>query len=563
MNYPRLNYIIAFLLAFLAIPNLQAQSNSKINSQKEARIDSIFAQWNKPDTPGATLALVHNGEVVLSKGYGNANLEYSIPNTPSTVFHIASISKQFTVFAVLLLEKDGLINLDDDIRKYVPEVPDFGHTITLRHLANHTSGMRDQWNLLTMAGWRMDDVITKEHVMKLVSKQKELNFEPGEEYVYCNTGFTLLAEVVERVSGKTFAQFTAERIFKPLGMKSTLFYDDHERIVKNRAYSYKPHPEGFKKSVLSYANVGATSLFTTVEDLSLWVLNFKNPKVGDKALIEKMNTEATLNNGEKFGGALGQMVNPHNGLFQIHHGGADAGFRTYLGRFPEEDFAVIVFSNDASFVSQRTALQVTDIYLEETIAQKQAENPSQQENPDMDNQKLERFVGEYELENMGIFTVGQDKNGIYARPAGLGRSHLRALSEMEFKVEGEDATIRFIADGNNEISRLEIQQPNKVLKASRRLDFDPKSVILKDFTGTFYSEELSTEYQLTIVDNQLVAIHARNSDIVLKPIKKDTFEGDKFFFREVVFTRDVNNQVKEYKVSNGRVRNLKFHKVGN
>ncbi|WP_143962741.1 serine hydrolase domain-containing protein [Litoribacter populi] len=561
MNFQRLTHTLVFLIAFSSASEITAQNISKISPTKESRIDSLFAQWNKSDTPGAAIALVHKGEVVLTKGYGNANLEYTIPNTPSTVFHIASISKQFTVFAIMLLEKDGLISLDDNIRNYIPEVPDFGHTITLRHLANHTSGLRDQWNLLTMAGWRMDDVITKEHVMKLVSKQKELNFEPGEEYVYCNTGFTLLAEVVERVSGKTFAQFTNERIFKPLGMKSTLFYDDHEKIVKNRAYSYKPHPEGYKKSVLSYANVGATSLFTTVEDLSLWVLNFKNPKVGNKALIDKMNTETILNSGETFGGALGQMVNPHNGLVQIHHGGADAGFRTYLGRFPEEDFAVIVFSNDASFVSQRMALNITDIFLEETIAKKKEKNPSKSDDVDMDTKTLTRFVGEYELENMGIFTVGQDKNGIYARPAGLGRSTLRALSETEFKVEGEDATIRFIADGNNEISRLEIQQPNKILKASRRLEFDSKSVNLKDFTGTFYSDELSTEYQLVIVDNQLVAKHARNSDIILKPIKQDTFEGDKFFYREVTFSRNPAGQIEGYKVSNGRVRNLKFKKL--
>ena len=237
------------------------------------QVDEVFAPWDNKDSPGAAVAVVQNGTIVYKKGYGMANLEYDIPNSPSTVFHIASVSKQFTAFSILLLEKAGKLSLDDDIRKYIPEVPDFGKTITLRHLATHTSGMRDQWNLLAMAGWRLDDVITKEQVLKLVSKQKALNFNPGEEFVYCNTGFTLLAEVVARVSGQSFAEFTQANIFSPLKMKSTLFYDDHEKIVKNRAYSYH-EANGYKKSVLSYANVGATSLFTTAEDLSLWALNF-------------------------------------------------------------------------------------------------------------------------------------------------------------------------------------------------------------------------------------------------------------------------------------------------
>jgi len=204
----------------------------------EGRVDQLFTVYDSQHTPGAAVAIVSNGSVIYKNGYGMSNLEYDIPISPSTVFHIASVSKQFTAFALLLLEKDGKLSLDDDIRTYIPEVPDFGETITLRHLANHTSGLRDQWNLLALAGWQLDDVITKEHIMKLVERQKELNFKPGEEYLYCNTGFTLMAEVVARVSGKSFAEFTKDRIFGPLEMNNTLFYDDHEKIVKNRAYSY-------------------------------------------------------------------------------------------------------------------------------------------------------------------------------------------------------------------------------------------------------------------------------------------------------------------------------------
>lgn len=238
-------------------------------------VDQLFTVWDSDDTPGAAVAIVKDGKIRYKKGYGMANLEYDIPVSPASVFHIASVSKQFTVFSILLLENQGKLSLDD--------------------------------------------VITKEHVLKLVSRQKDLNFEPGEEYLYCNTGFTLLAEVVARVAEMSFAEFTEANIFEPLKMNSTLFYDDHEKIVKNRAYSYYSSKEGYKKSVLSYANVGATSLFTTVEDLSLWAMNFSDVKVGNESLINKMNTLEKLNNGETFGGALGQFVGEYKGLKEIQH----------------------------------------------------------------------------------------------------------------------------------------------------------------------------------------------------------------------------------------------------
>lgn len=562
---------LIYCLIFIAGATVHAQQTSKnitaISSNKEARIDSLFSQWNSPDKPGASLALVHHGDIVLKKSYGSANLEYGIPNTPSTIFHIASISKQFTVFSILLLEDQGKLSLEDDIRDYISEVPDFGKTITLRHLANHTSGLRDQWNLLTMAGWRMDDVITKEQVLKLVSKQKELNFEPGEEFLYCNTGFTLLAEVVARVSGKSFAEFTQENIFTPLQMNNTLFYDDHEKIVKNRAYSYKPDGDGYKKSVLSYANVGATSLFTTVEDLSLWSSNFSNPIVGNAQLIEKMNTEATLNNGETFGGALGQFINPHAGLHLIHHGGADAGYRSYMGRFPEEDFAVIVFSNDGSFSSQSMALQVADIYLEEVIAEKKQDIKPKEKIPinlatvSVDKNITKTYLGEYEIEPMLIFKVTEENRILYGQPTGQEKLALTPISQSEFKVEGEEATVSFLPDVDKKVNTVEIKLPNTVLKGIRIEPFDPASVALTDYIGPFYSEELDTRYQLIIEEDRLVAKHPRLSDVELQPIKKDIFSGNTFYLREVAFIRNDLDEIVGYKVSNGRVRNLQFAKV--
>jgi CubicO group peptidase (beta-lactamase class C family) len=377
----------------------------------------------------------------LKKGYRSANLEYDIPNSPSTIFHIASVSKQFTVFSILLLEKEGKLSFNDDVRKFIPEVPDFGRTITLRHLASHTSGMRDQWSLLTMAGWRADDVITKEHILKLVSQQKELNFKPGEAYTYCNTGFTLLAEVVARISGKTFAEFTEENIFKPLNMSNSLFYDDHEKIVKNRAYSYNAVGENkYKKSVLSYANVGATSLFTTVEDLALWSMNFSSHIAGNKDIFNKMNTLAVLNNGETFGGAYGQFVNKYKGLIQIQHGEADAGYRSYLGRFPDQKFSVMVFSNLGQSNPGNLALQVADLYLKDSF-ENESEATTTSKNAveyiNLTNEQLKKLSGHFWNDSGNYARKIYVKNDTLRYFRGEGNeSALVPISPNEFKMIG-------------------------------------------------------------------------------------------------------------------------------
>lgn len=529
------------------------------------QVDEVFAPWDNKDSPGAAVAVVQNGAIVYKKGYGMANLEYDIPNSPSTVFHIASVSKQFTAFSILLLEKAGKLSLDDDIRKYIPEVPDFGKTITLRHLATHTSGLRDQWNLLAMAGWRLDDVITKEHVLKLVSKQKALNFNPGEEFVYCNTGFTLLAEVVARVSGQSFAEFTQANIFSPLKMKSTLFYDDHEKIVKNRAYSYYEN-NGYKKSVLSYANVGATSLFTTAEDLSLWALNFGNPAVGDTSLIRKLNTLAVLNNGKNFGGALGQFVGKYKGLNEIQHGGADAGYRSFLTRFPDEKLSVVVLSNAAEFNSGDMAHKVVDIYLKDKIKTEPVAAAKKEESPKtvgvaVDQATLNTYLGDFELQPGFNISVTLNNNQLFGQATGQSAFKLTPLSNTEFKVEGVDAKVEFVPNGGEKVNTLKLHQAGRIMDAPRSKGFDKNAVNLAEFSGSFYSEELSTTYDFVVVGGKLMAQHSRHSDFEILPIKKDIFSGQAWFFGQIEFVRDANNGITGCKVSNGRVRNLYFKKL--
>lgn len=531
---------------------------------ENAQVDQLFTFWDTDNTPGAAVAIVKDGTIIYKNGYGIANLEYDIPIIPSSIFHIASVSKQFTVFSILLLEKQGKLSLDDDIRNYIPEVPDFGKTITLRHLASHTSGLRDQWELLSMAGWRMDDVITKEHILKLVSKQKELNFNPGDEYLYCNTGFTLLAEVVSRISKMSFAEFTKVNIFEPLNMNHTFFYDDHEKIVENRAYSYYSDSGGYKKSVLNYANVGATSLFTTVEDLSPWAMNFSDIKIGDSTIIKKMNTLAVLNNGETFGLALGQFVGDYKGLNEIQHGGNDAGYRSYLTRFPEENFAVIVLSNSADFNPDKIAHKVVDVYLKDKIKNEDNEDIKESDTSvaiALEQKIIETYVGDFELQPGIMMTIAEDNGKLSAQPTGQEKLPLTALSTTEFKVTGAEVKIEFIPNEGKNIKLIKLYQGGQIMEAPRVKEFDKTTVNLSDFSGDFYSEELSTTYSFTIVGNNLIAKHSRLSDIRLNPIKQDVFKGDVWFFDQIEFIRNSNGMITGCKVSNGRVRNLYFEKV--
>ena len=525
----------------------------------EKKIDRLFSNYSDDDSPGAAIAVVQNGRIQFKKGYGMANLEYDIPITPSTIFHIASVSKQFTVFSILLLEKEGKLSLDDDIRKFIPEVPDFDKKITLRNLANHTSGLRDQWDLLIMAGWRMDDVITKEQILKLVSKQQELNFNPGEQFMYCNTGYTLLAEVVARVSGKSFPEYTEEHIFKPLKMKNTLFYDDHEKIVKNRAYSYKSDRNGYRKSVLNYANAGATSLFTTVEDLSLWAMNFGNPVVGDMDIFNKMSQRAVLNNGDTITCALGQFVSKYKGLNMISHSGGDAGYRTYLGRFPDQKLSVIVFSNDASCNPGALALKVADMCLKDEIKTEDKEDKKEtKENKTSVNiDTLKTYVGEYELRPSFILTITENNGELFAQATGQSKFKLEAVSSTEFITKVADLKITFHRDSDNKINLLKLHQGG-IFDAPRKKPFDKSSVNLYEFVGTFHSDELSTDYTFVIKNDTLVFTHSRLSDIKLTPIKTDVFSG---YFGQSEFVRDNNKSIIGCKVSSGRVRNLWFKKV--
>ena len=533
--------------------------------QQQKEVDELISSMVKAESAGATVAVAKVGELLYSKGYGSANPEYDIPNSPQTIFHVASVSKQFTAFAIALLAEQGKISVGDDIRKYLPELPDFGHKITIKHLVHHTSGLRDQWELLSLAGWRLDDVITRSQVLRLIRHQEELNFKPGEEFSYCNTGYTLLGEIVSRVTGKSFPEWCAENIFKPLKMDNTLFYDDHEKIVKNRAYSFHDSPEGLKKSVLSYANAGATSLFTTAEDLTKWSENFYSMKVGNAEVMEQMEERGVLNKGDTLGYAFGQGFGTYKGLKTLTHGGADAGYRSYLMRFPEHKLSIVVLSNLASFNPGKLAYGIAEIYLKDHLKQEPARPEASQTVAatfQVSEALLKSYEGQYQLTPAMIVTFKIENGKLTAQATGQPALNMVASSESEFANEGGDVRISFNKGSDSKVNQFTLYQGGQTIVARRIKPFDPTSLDLRTYVGNYYSPELQTSYTLELKNDTLIANHIRHEPAAMTPIAKDAFSTNLWYMGKIEFTRNEKAEITGFKVSSGRVKNVRFVKRG-
>jgi CubicO group peptidase (beta-lactamase class C family) len=431
-----------------------------------AKVDELFAQWNRPDSPGAAVGVIKDGEVVLLRGYGCANLEYGVPVTTATVFDLASVSKQFCALAIMMLADQGKLSLDDDIRKILPEVPDFGRTITIRHLLHHTSGLRDWPANLAIGGWRMDDVIAFDQILQMVRHQQDLNFEPGAEYTYSNTGYNLLAETVARVSGRSFRQWCDENIFKPLEMSHTHFHDDHSEIVPNRAYSYYDNPSrGYNKAVENLTALGSSSLYSTVEDLMKWLLNFETGTVGGPALLTRITEQGVLNNGEKISYARGLVVEEYRGLRSIGHGGSWAGFRTDLIYFPEKRLGVVVLCNLSSMRAGMLSRRVAEIYLGMQPEPEQPEREQGEAVPfAIDPAALAEYTGTYyspELDTSYIIVVEDGR--LKAKHFRQGDQWLSASGKDEFL--GDEwwfNSIRFTRDDQGRIAGFTVTDMPRV-----------------------------------------------------------------------------------------------------
>lgn len=527
-----------------------------------AKVNSIFDRFSH--SPGCVIGIIEKGKFVHKKGYGLANIEYDIPITSSTVFHMASVSKQFTGFAIHLLEKEGKLSLKDDIRKYLPEMPDYGCKITIDNLLHHTSGLRDQWELLIAAGWRMDDIITQKHILDILRMQRNLNFNPGVQFNYSNSNYTLLAEIVERVSGKSFTEYTKDKIFNPLGMKNTFFKDDNDIILKNGASSYRPDGKDlYKIDHLNFANVGATNLQTTLDDFAQWDRNFYTFEVGGKELIERFLTKGKLKNGEELSYASGIKVQDYKGMKALMHGGADAGYGSFYITIPERELSFILFANIGSIGNCISVFDILDLYLDDDKEDTSKINQSQYYATPIPASKINDYVGLYINGNNDIRRIIKRNNTLLFQFKDDYNIELTQISQgrlysgrykwiFAFQRNHENDIVQFTIDNSQKYSKLN----NKKLSVNQ----------INNYEGTYYCEEINTMKRIISEDGFLYIKGRNESSDPLFLKSDDSFyrtNSDEFYrkFSEIKFEKNHEGKVIGYYLNTPMVWNLYFQKV--
>jgi CubicO group peptidase (beta-lactamase class C family) len=534
-------------LALGAVP-IALSGQAAVAPSLEPKVDAVFAAWNAA-TPGCAVGVSTAGKPALAKGYGMADLEHDVQIGPETIFEAGSVSKQFAAAAVLLLVRDGKLSLDDAVRKYIPELPDYtmarraatgqGETsangdakaeagsapLTIRHMLNHTSGLRDWGSVAGIAGWsRTTRVHTHAHVLDIVSRQRSTNFTPGTHWSYSNTGFNLAAIIVSRVSNMSFAEFTRTRIFQPLGMTHTSWRDDYTRVVRGRAMAYSSKSDEYH-TLMPFENVhGNGGLLTTVGDLLKWNENFVSPVVGDRAFVTEQQKPGAFNDGRAHGYALGLFVGSYKGLREVYHSGSTAGYQAFLTRFPDQQVSVAVLCNASNARAAQFAHAVADAYLADRLKPAAAE-------PSLTAAQLQQAAGMYRSTLTGLsVVVGSERDGLRGRT---------------WTFDGHGGATATDAYGTVEhYERVELAKPT--------------AEELAQLAGSYTSDEAETTITAAVERGALVLKQRPDTTIALTPLYADAFKAGSL--GTVIFRRDATGRASGFSVVEDRVWDLRFQR---
>ncbi len=540
--------------ALLSASPAAAQGPGTLGADSAARIDAVFARFTRPDSasPGCALEVVRDGRSLYEKGYGYASIELGVPITPRTVFDIGSTSKQFTAASVVLLQEDGKLSLDDDVRRFIPELPDLGATVTLRHLLTHTSGWRDYIDLMVLAGWDERDHTTAREALEPLTRQTALNFAPGTSWRYSNTGFFLAGEVVRRASGKTLREFARERIFEPLGMRDTRYLDDTRTIVPRKASAYTPADSGGWRVELSdWEQVGDGAVQTTVEDLARWDAEFHDPKVGGARLPELLQTRAHLNDGTPLAYGMGLFIDEYHGHRRVQHGGAWEGFRAMLMRFPDERLSVITLCNAADARTERLADGVADVFLGAAAEPPRASAAPGSAHP-------ERWAGLYVSRDQGYPVRFEVRDGTLVRGSGKAAVALTWLGGGRFRDDESGTTWTFDAAGAG------TTRPLYPPESFERVAPPPPDVgaRLEEYAGSYASPELElvpgvpVTWDVAARGGRLYLHSWRGDDLPLEPLFRDAFTSDDL--PALRFLRDAAGRVTAIAITDRGVHDLRL-----
>lgn len=555
-----------FMCMLVMIPQLACERDDRV-----ARIEALCDSLDRPDIPGGfAVAVVQDGRVLFKKAYGDADVEHAIPFTTSTVFEFASVAKQFAGFAVAVLVRDGKLSLDDEIHTYLPELPDFGEEITVRHLLHHTSGIRDWVALVKLSGRYEGDAITADYLMKLARNQRELNFNPGEEFRYSNLGYFLLARIVERITGQTFRQWTDENIFQPLGMSHTHFCDDYREIVPGRAGSYVRADSGrYVRQFDQKEGTGSSSLYSTLDDMIKWMRVYQTHELGGDEVWSAMLEPGVLNNGEKTTYGFGISIHDGGELSSIGHGGSWAGYLCDVSYYPDHRLATILMINrdpSAVLIGDRLVrIMVDGEEFEDTGIRK----PMERKAVGIATYVLQEYVGAYRFgdglmfverhdDQLRVMTEGGQK--IWVHPEGNDR-----FFSTDF---GVDVLFSFLRGENGFVDRVILSVAGEDGEEYQRVSKSPLDFVDVDaLLGDYDCPELETTYHVVVKNDRLVLEHLHNEDVFLQQMDRDTYRGNIWWCTEIRVNRDAGDQVTGFKLSadNNCVEDLVFVKraVGN
>jgi CubicO group peptidase (beta-lactamase class C family) len=548
--------LAALLTLVVALRPVQAQTVAPAADSLGPKIDRVFARFDRADSPGCAVGVGMNGQDVYARGYGSANLEYGVPITKESIFESGSVAKQFTASAIVLLAQEGKLSLEDDIRKYLPEVPDFGETIRIRHLLNHTSGLRDQWGLLGIEGRGPGtQVHSAATTLDLVAHQKALNFPPGTEYLYSNTGFSLLGVIVQRVSGQSLSDFTQARLFGPLGMTHTRWRDDFTAIVKGRTTAYSGTQQGGFRTNMSFTNmIGNGGLLTTVGDLLIWNRNLDDHKVGGPAYVSAMQTQGILRSGRKISYALGLDVGSYAGVSEVSHSGSTAGYSTFLARYPDQHLSVAVLCNLSSSNPVALARQVADLFLPKAPFA----TPTGTAAVSLSQAQLDRWAGLYVERSTDRPLRMTARDGKLFAGEGA-NSAVTPSAENRFRSgSGLPAELVFAGTAGSRTA-LMIRPAGDTSRFTEVRVAAPSAQTLGDFVGTYASDELDVKLVVAIKDGGLVLRRRPADEMPMRPVYADDFDSQLGSLR---FLRDARGRVTGFGIFAGRVRDVRFRRVG-
>jgi CubicO group peptidase (beta-lactamase class C family) len=534
------------------------------------RVGQLMAGYD-PAAPGTVIAVARDGERVFGRGYGLANVEYGLPLTPQSVFDLASVSKQFTGFAAALLIAREELSLDDPVQRYLPELPEYEAPLLVRHLVYHTSGLRNLYALLRLRGVRLTDAITQDDALDMLRAQRELNFEPGTEFLYSNSGYVLLATIVERVSGRPFPQFMQEEVFAPLGMTSAFVIDDYQRIVPRRVESYWRTSGGELRKVWAPMTAyGGRGVFSSAEDLARWLDNLERPRVGGEPVVRLLHQVGALDHGDPLGYGFGLDVAEYRGLRLIGHAGDGLGFRTYVGRVPEHGLGVVVLRNGPGSPDPfQVALRVIELFLDEQLDAEPAHS--------MDPELLRRLEGDYVSDGGYPVRLVSAGDRLFGNVLGGPLVPMTPLSGITFTgMTSFGSSFRVTVDADSEGP---VEQGTLSLYGTRPLRrapavdpsdrWHPTAEELEEYAGVYHSPEIESSYVVMVDDGHLVVRHRRNADEVLRPESRDVFSGVQEGSIEAPrhigtasFERDEHGAVTGMRVAAFRLRGLLFERIG-